>query len=193
MPSQGQHTSHPYVNIQAVNQQRIRILGDLLRSPSNTPDLRSLPETLTQEQLDRLDSLTREAIDERLRVLQDVQDTLWRCGESLLQVKSLLPAPSRSGLSSSQGQESGHNNEGNSKNAFDRKGKTKATPNAYTSSSRSDSASSSSTSEDSGEVDSDPVSETSVPATLAQPAEYGASAIIPEVCEGVEKPGEPTQ
>lgn len=47
---------------------------------------------LTDEmQLRRLDAWTREAIDERLRVLEDVQQSLWRAAAELQRVRSALP------------------------------------------------------------------------------------------------------
>jgi len=53
------------------------------------------PSALTDEaQLRRLDSWTREAIDERLRVLEGVQQSLWRAAEDLQRVRSALhPSP----------------------------------------------------------------------------------------------------
>ncbi|KAI1784254.1 hypothetical protein LXA43DRAFT_227670 [Ganoderma leucocontextum] len=53
--------------------------------------LRALPPTLTEEQLARLDRLTREAIDERLRVLEGVSGAVYRCVEELTRVRSVLP------------------------------------------------------------------------------------------------------
>ena len=46
---------------------------------------------LTEEQLGRLDTLTREAIDERLKVLEAVSGTLWRCVGELTKLRSALP------------------------------------------------------------------------------------------------------
>ncbi|EPQ57556.1 hypothetical protein GLOTRDRAFT_92556 [Gloeophyllum trabeum ATCC 11539] len=51
-----------------------------------------LPETLTEEQLTRLDQITRDAIDERIRVLEGVSGTVSRCVEELLRVRSVLPS-----------------------------------------------------------------------------------------------------
>lgn len=51
-----------------------------------------VPSALTDDaQLRRLDSWTREAIDERLRTLEEVQAALWRAAESLQRVRSTLP------------------------------------------------------------------------------------------------------
>ncbi|KAI0351005.1 hypothetical protein OH77DRAFT_1487968 [Trametes cingulata] len=58
---------------------------------SRTP-LGQLPPTLTDEQLARLDRLTREAIDERLRVLEGVSGAIYRCMEELTRVRSVLPS-----------------------------------------------------------------------------------------------------
>jgi len=53
-----------------------------------------IPSVLTDEaQLRRLDAWTREAIDERLRVLDDVQQSLWRAAAELQRVRSTLPPP----------------------------------------------------------------------------------------------------
>lgn len=60
-----------------------RELRDLLQSPSLL--------SLTAEQLARLDILTRETIDERLRILEEVQRVMWRCSEELVRVRSVLP------------------------------------------------------------------------------------------------------
>ncbi|KAI8975926.1 hypothetical protein BD414DRAFT_446868 [Trametes punicea] len=57
---------------------------------SRTP-LNQLPPALTDEQLARLDRLTREAIDERLRVLEGVSGAIYRCMEELYRVRSVLP------------------------------------------------------------------------------------------------------
>ncbi|KAI0633905.1 hypothetical protein C8Q77DRAFT_1057555 [Trametes polyzona] len=57
---------------------------------TRTP-LAQLPPTLTDEQLARLDRLTREAIDERLRVLEGVSGAIYRCMEELTRVRSVLP------------------------------------------------------------------------------------------------------
>ncbi|KAG6866610.1 hypothetical protein C0991_000720 [Blastosporella zonata] len=51
-----------------------------------------LPPTLTDEQLAVMDRLTREAIDERLRVLEGVSNTVYRCIDDLMRVRSTLPA-----------------------------------------------------------------------------------------------------
>ena len=38
-----------------------------------------------------MDRLTREAIDERLRVLEGISGTVWRCVEELTRMRSVLP------------------------------------------------------------------------------------------------------
>lgn len=53
--------------------------------------LNTLPPTLTDAQLTHLDVLTREAIDERLRVLEGVSSTMYRCIEELTRLRSVLP------------------------------------------------------------------------------------------------------
>lgn len=53
--------------------------------------MRNLPSTLSEEQLAVLDQLTREAIDERLRILENVQVTTAQCATELLRCRSVLP------------------------------------------------------------------------------------------------------
>jgi len=55
--------------------------------------LNELPSRLSSDQLATLDHTTREAIDERLRMLDSVQATLQRCTDELLRVQSVLPPP----------------------------------------------------------------------------------------------------
>ncbi|KAI0779227.1 hypothetical protein C8Q74DRAFT_1446840 [Fomes fomentarius] len=68
---------------------------------TRTP-LSQLPPTLTDEQLARLDRLTREAIDERLRVLEGVSGAVYRCVEELTRVRSVLPSSVRRGDAGAQ-------------------------------------------------------------------------------------------
>ncbi|KAH9851484.1 hypothetical protein C2E23DRAFT_869396 [Lenzites betulinus] len=69
---------------------------------ARTP-LGQLPPTLTEEQLARLDRLTREAIDERLRVLEGVSGAIFRCMEELTRVRSVMgPAVRRTGAGQAQ-------------------------------------------------------------------------------------------
>lgn len=73
--------------------------------------------------------MTREAIDERLRALENVQGTVWRCVEELVRVRSVLPAR-RETPSSSQAQEPVPSNESSTEkpgNVLNDKGKAKAT------------------------------------------------------------------
>ncbi|OJT11121.1 ERAD-associated E3 ubiquitin-protein ligase HRD1 [Trametes pubescens] len=72
---------------------------------SRTP-LGQLPPTLTEDQLARLDRLTREAIDERLRVLEGVSGAVYRCMEELTRVRSVLPMPGRRAGQQAQGSSS---------------------------------------------------------------------------------------
>jgi E3 ubiquitin-protein ligase synoviolin len=60
------------------------------QSPSRAPISR-LPPTLTEAQLAVMDTVTREAIDERLRVLEGVSGAMCRCIEDLMRVRSSLP------------------------------------------------------------------------------------------------------
>ncbi|KAH7108130.1 hypothetical protein BKA62DRAFT_752937 [Auriculariales sp. MPI-PUGE-AT-0066] len=61
------------------------------RTGSSTTPLGDLPTRLTAEQLAALDANTREAIDERLRVLENVQTTLQRCTDELLRPLAFGP------------------------------------------------------------------------------------------------------
>ncbi|KAG1851666.1 hypothetical protein F4604DRAFT_1592364 [Suillus subluteus] len=56
--------------------------------------LRGLPPNLTDEQLMLMDQITREAIDERLRILEGVSVAVSRCVEDLTRVRSALPVSS---------------------------------------------------------------------------------------------------
>lgn len=62
-----------------------------------------LPPTLTDEQLAALDAVTRESIDERLRILEGVSASVYRCIDDLMRLRSALPpvnttaAPSNNG------------------------------------------------------------------------------------------------
>ncbi|GJE95928.1 E3 ubiquitin-protein ligase hrd1 [Phanerochaete sordida] len=62
------------------------------RSAPRAPALAQLPATLSDEQLARLDNLTRDAIDERLRTLENVSQAVYRCVEELTRIRSVLPA-----------------------------------------------------------------------------------------------------
>lgn len=56
--------------------------------------LRGLPPNLTDEQLMLMDRITREAIDERLRILEGVSVAVSHCMEDLTRVRSALPVSS---------------------------------------------------------------------------------------------------
>ena len=58
---------------------------------SSRQPLSQLPPTLTEAQLALMDRVTREAIDERLRVLEGVSGAVYRCIEDLMRVRSSLP------------------------------------------------------------------------------------------------------
>ena len=64
--------------------------------------LSTLPPTLTDAQLGQLDVLTRDAIDERLRVLENVSTAMYRCAEELTRLRSVLPVASGPGLAPTQ-------------------------------------------------------------------------------------------
>ncbi|KAJ7287351.1 hypothetical protein C8J57DRAFT_1430947 [Mycena rebaudengoi] len=55
------------------------------------PPISQLPPTLTDEQLALMDSVTRDAIDERLRVLEGVSGAVYRCIDDLMRMRSALP------------------------------------------------------------------------------------------------------
>lgn len=57
-------------------------------------DTPRLSPVLTEEQLAVMDRLTREAIDERLRVLEGVSTAIHRCIDDLMRMRSILPSPS---------------------------------------------------------------------------------------------------
>ncbi|KAG2140445.1 hypothetical protein BD769DRAFT_1650916 [Suillus cothurnatus] len=63
-----------------------------------------LPPNLTDEQLMLMDRITREAIDERLRILEGVSVAVSRCVEDLTRVRSALPVSSNTPLASTSAQ-----------------------------------------------------------------------------------------
>ena len=69
-------------------------------SPPETQNrtISQLPPDLTEAQLALMDHLTREAIDERLRVLEGVSTAIHRCVDDLMRMRSALPSPSGSGV-----------------------------------------------------------------------------------------------
>lgn len=48
-------------------------------------------QRMSDEELARMDRLTREAIDERLRVLESVSQTVYGCVDELMRLRSSLP------------------------------------------------------------------------------------------------------
>ncbi|KAJ1305778.1 hypothetical protein OPQ81_010508 [Rhizoctonia solani] len=58
---------------------------------STLPRHGQLPADISDTQLRQLDQVTREAIDERLRILENVQTTVWHCVEELTRLRSSLP------------------------------------------------------------------------------------------------------
>ncbi|CAK5281380.1 unnamed protein product [Mycena citricolor] len=65
-----------------------------LRSESRynpRPPISQLPPNLTDAQLAIMDQVTREAIDERLRVLEGVSSAVYRCIDDLMRMRSALP------------------------------------------------------------------------------------------------------
>ncbi|KAJ7039245.1 hypothetical protein C8F04DRAFT_1209279 [Mycena alexandri] len=61
------------------------------RYQQQRPPISQLPPTLTDEQLALMDTVTREAIDERLRVLEGVSGAVYRCIDDLMRMRSALP------------------------------------------------------------------------------------------------------
>ncbi|KAK0455381.1 uncharacterized protein EV420DRAFT_1765440 [Desarmillaria tabescens] len=59
--------------------------------PFNEIPISQLPPTLTEDQLAVLDTVTREAIDERIRILEGVSGAVYRCIDELMRVRSALP------------------------------------------------------------------------------------------------------
>ena len=86
------HTQRPADSRQSAHHQVPRS-ARAERGASRTP-LTQLPPSLTDEQLARLDRLTREAIDERLRVLEGVSGVIYWCMEELTRMRSVLPSAS---------------------------------------------------------------------------------------------------
>lgn len=72
--------------------------GRPIAPQSNLPDIQTLPQQLSAEQMGRLDRLTRDALDERLRILENVQTTTERCIEELLKCRSMFPRDPREPL-----------------------------------------------------------------------------------------------
>jgi len=64
---------------------------DASNSHSQIP-ISHLPPRLTDEQLATMDRVTREAIDERLRVLEGVSGAVYRCIDDLMRMRSALPS-----------------------------------------------------------------------------------------------------
>ncbi|KAG9018696.1 E3 ubiquitin-protein ligase hrd1 [Tulasnella sp. 427] len=58
---------------------------------ASLPASDSLPLDLSDDQLARIDQLTREAVQERLKVLEGVQRSLWKSVEDLTRLSSVLP------------------------------------------------------------------------------------------------------
>ncbi|KAF5385988.1 hypothetical protein D9615_002410 [Tricholomella constricta] len=63
-----------------------------VQHPSQNNSTSLLPPTLTDDQLALMDRLTREAIDERLRVLEGVSSAVYRCVDDLMRMRSTLPS-----------------------------------------------------------------------------------------------------
>lgn len=49
--------------------------------------------------------MTRESIDERLKILDEVQSSLWKCAEDLTRMKSVLPSGGDAGVVDGKGKE----------------------------------------------------------------------------------------
>ncbi|KAG8843156.1 E3 ubiquitin-protein ligase hrd1 [Tulasnella sp. 330] len=68
-------------------------LSGLQPSGITMPSSSSVAHGLSDSQLEKLDRLTREGIEERLKVLDGVQTSLWKCVEDLTRMRSVLPPP----------------------------------------------------------------------------------------------------
>ncbi|KAF7790315.1 hypothetical protein EIP86_001269 [Pleurotus ostreatoroseus] len=87
IPGVAQAFRAPYTQLSSrPSTQEARYRASAARVP-----ISQLPPTLTDEQLARLDRLTRDAIDERLRVLEGVSGAVHRCIEELTRIRSVLP------------------------------------------------------------------------------------------------------
>jgi len=89
-PARAHATTQAQIN---GTRQPIRYQQPTPRQPISRQPISQLPPTLTEGQLALMDRVTREAIDERLRVLEGVSGAVFRCIEDLMRVRSSLPAP----------------------------------------------------------------------------------------------------
>ncbi|KAF9559849.1 hypothetical protein CPC08DRAFT_690536 [Agrocybe pediades] len=90
-------TSQSFYNNVSASMSRLRQQHDHITSSN-------LPVNLTDEQLANLDTLTRESIDERLRILEGVSASVYRCIDDLMRLRSALPpvnVPSQTRVSGS--------------------------------------------------------------------------------------------
>ena len=62
-----------------------------------------MPPVVTDEQLTRMEQLTREAIDERLRVLGRVDEVVNMCIDELTRMRSVLPPVESASIASTSG------------------------------------------------------------------------------------------
>ncbi|KAJ7594713.1 hypothetical protein C8J56DRAFT_778219 [Mycena floridula] len=75
---------------QSFNMRNLSFPQQVPGAQSRVP-IQQLPPTLTDEQLAVMDRVTREAIDERLRVLEGVSGAVYRCIDDLMRMRSALP------------------------------------------------------------------------------------------------------
>jgi len=91
----GQHPSRPVTSIPRAASSTFygSTSGSTSRLRQNPDYISSsnLPLNLNEEQLANLDKLTRESIDERLRILEGVSTSVYRCIDDLMKLRSALP------------------------------------------------------------------------------------------------------
>lgn len=75
---------------------------------ATAPASSRLPRRLTEDQLTQLDTLTRESIDLRLRILDGVSVTLNECIDDLMELRSALPPPPLESTPSTTGASGSH-------------------------------------------------------------------------------------
>ncbi|KAF8894937.1 hypothetical protein CPB84DRAFT_1782701 [Gymnopilus junonius] len=86
LPSQTTSNSHASVYNPTPN-----VASTFLHQRNGPISSQSLPPVLDDEQLASLDRLTRESIDERLRILEGVSANVYRCIDDLMRLRSALP------------------------------------------------------------------------------------------------------
>ena len=109
-PAFQQPQSQSYTPYEPGNRNASSFFPSQPQTPAPASDSR-LPAQLTEQQLFAMDRLTREAIDERLRILERVSTTIHGCIDDLMRMRSALPigsaftaTPSASSVSATDNQ-----------------------------------------------------------------------------------------